>query len=109
MEEILANYQGVRPEPKPVVQLITPDKDDLVQYTAPVYPVLAKFALIEGTVECEITIEPGKGNVKDVHFISGHQLLQDSARKAIFLWQFDTNHPAAQTIRATLIYTLGCK
>ena len=59
----------------------------LVRRVEPVYPLLAKQARIEGTVQFAAVISPN-GRVEKLDLISGHPLLIPAAKDAIFQWQY---------------------
>src|SRR5437588_4503997 len=58
-----------------------------IQRVEPVYPPLAKAALVSGSVVVEVTIDEA-GNVMTARAISGHPLLKDAAVTAARGWKF---------------------
>jgi TonB family protein len=60
---------------------------NLIEKTTPAYPALAKEARVQGTVRFEATI--GKdGRVANLHLLSGHPLLIQSATEAVQQWVY---------------------
>ncbi len=59
----------------------------LVRRVAPEYPELARTGRISGTVRLHVII--GKdGRIKQMEVLSGHPLLQQAARDAVRLWEY---------------------
>lgn len=69
----------------------------LVKSQAPVYPVLAKRARIEGTVRLQAII--GKdGSVQKVEVLSGHAVLAQSAKEAVQQWRYKPTELNGETV-----------
>ncbi len=60
---------------------------NLISKVAPVYPVLAKQARIQGVVSLTATISK-EGAVQNLQVISGHPLLVPAALEAVKQWQY---------------------
>jgi periplasmic protein TonB len=58
---------------------------------APVYPLLAKNARIQGVVEIEAIIDE-HGNVVQAHVMDGPALLFEAALKAVSLWKYEPTY-----------------
>lgn len=59
----------------------------LVKNSAPVYPILAKRARIEGTVRLQVIVAKD-GTVQKVEVMSGHAVLAQSAVEAVQKWRY---------------------
>ena len=59
----------------------------LVRKVAPVYPPLARQALIQGTVMLKVVIDKS-GNVSDMQLVSGHPMLAPAAIEAVKQWKY---------------------
>ena len=109
LKDILTYYRGSVSEPKPIARLIVPSKAAFARYVDPGYPLLAKQARIEGTVELDLSLDAMTGKVRDVRVVTGHPLLTDNAMMAAKQWQFDTDADGfAEVFNARLDYTLDC-
>jgi protein TonB len=81
-----------------------------VAYVAPVYPPLALAARVQGTVILQAVIDE-KGNVRELHVLRGHPLLDDAAMQAVAKWQFTptllngTTVPVVMTVTVTFALT----
>ena len=85
------------PEPKELLKAVakkTPMRvggsvaeANLIRRVQPVYPVLARTARVQGTVEFTALISR-EGRIKNLQLISGHPLLVNAAREAILQWQY---------------------
>lgn len=60
---------------------------NLIYKVTPVYPALAKQARIQGVVRFTVNIG-NDGTMQDVQLISGHPLLVESARTAVWQWRY---------------------
>ncbi len=69
----------------------------LVHKVAPVYPLLAKQAGIQGTVRVQLILDK-EGVVKEVSVLSGHPLLVQAALDAVRQWRY----------QPTLLCARGC-
>ena len=69
----------------------------LVKSQAPVYPVLAKRARIEGTVRLQAIIAKD-GSVQKVEVLSGHAVLAQSAVEAVQQWRYKPTELNGQTV-----------
>lgn len=70
------------------------------------YPRLANYALVQGTVQVEITVTE-TGAVRGAKVIRGHPLLADAALKSVHKWTFrKAEHPnnSTDTNSTTLTY-----
>jgi periplasmic protein TonB len=79
----------------PTVRVTTPERvvvsqlalGRLIRQVQPVYPSLAKQAGVEGAVVLRALIATD-GGVVNVQVLSGHVLLQESARRAVEQWRY---------------------
>jgi periplasmic protein TonB len=107
------------PTPTPVVKpAATPAQDAVVRLTSmltqgrvlrrvqPPYPVIAKQARIEGSVQVQIDISED-GAVTNVALLSGHPLLRDAALRAAKQWQFIPTELNGQRVRAIGMITFN--
>jgi periplasmic protein TonB len=70
-------------KPKGPIRITSGMKEPATLYQPPVvYPPVARMAHIEGTVLVEAIIDE-RGNVTQVHYVSGPPMLADSAMKAV--------------------------
>jgi TonB family protein len=107
------------PEPPPGEPDIKPplviggrvEPAELIKQTIPVYPHLARTARVEGVVALEGTVNV-KGNIENLHVVSGHPLLIDAAVNAVKKWKYRpaklngqlTPCPVTIQVRFTLQY-----
>jgi periplasmic protein TonB len=107
------------PTPTPVVKpAATPAPDNVVRLTSkltqgrvlrrvqPPYPVIAKQAHIQGTVQVQIDISE-TGAVTNVTLLSGHPLLRDAALQAAKQWLFIPTELNGQRVRAIGLLTFN--
>jgi periplasmic protein TonB len=107
------------PPPTPVVKpAATPAQDTVVRLTSmltqgrvlrrvqPPYPVIAKQARIEGSVQVQIDISE-EGAVTNVTLLSGHPLLRDAALRAAKQWQFIPTELNGHRVRAIGMITFN--
>jgi periplasmic protein TonB len=107
------------PTPTPVVKpAATPTPEKVVRLTSmltqgrvlrrvqPPYPVIAKQARIEGSVQVQIDISED-GAVTNVTLLSGHPLLNDAALRAAKQWQFIPTELNGQRVRAIGMITFN--
>jgi TonB family protein len=107
------------PTPTPVVKPAAPPaKDAVVRLTSmltqgrvlrrvqPPYPVIAKQAGIEGSVQVQIDISED-GAVTNVTLLSGHPLLRDAALRAAKQWQFIPTELNGVRVRAIGMITFN--
>ena len=91
---------GESPRPTPPPPLVTRPKAsgpvrvggvvaeaNLIHRVQPIYPVLAKSARVQGTVEFTAVISK-EGRVENLQLVHGHPLLVNAARDAILQWQY---------------------
>ena len=108
------------PTPTPVVKpAATPAQNTVVRLTSmltqgrvlrrvqPPYPVIAKQARIEGSVQVQIDISED-GAVTNVTLLSGHPLLRDAALRAAKQWQFIPTELNGHRVRAIGMITFNC-
>lgn len=80
-----------------------------VTIEAPVYPVLANSAQIQGTVRLKVTLDKS-GTVTRADTVSGPSVLAIAALENIRHWRFSAPcegaHPIPQTIEFTYIFRL---
>ena len=97
-----------RPTPSPV-----PDKvrlpssvitSKIITKPAPVYPVLAKQARVQGTVTVEITIDE-QGRVVFAQATSGHPLLRPAAQQSAYQARFSPTTISGQHVKVSGIIT----
>lgn len=107
------------PPPTPVVKpAATPAPDTVVRLTSrltqgrvlrrvqPPYPVIARQARIQGSVQVQIDISE-YGAVTNVTLLSGHPLLRDAALQAAKQWQFIPTELNGQRVRAIGLLTFN--
>jgi len=107
------------PTPTPVVKpAATPAPDTVVRLTSrltqgrvlrrvqPPYPVIARQARIQGSVQVQIDISED-GAVTNVTLLSGHPLLRDAALQAAKQWQFIPTELNGQRVRAIGLLTFN--
>jgi peptidyl-prolyl cis-trans isomerase A (cyclophilin A) len=82
----------------------------LISKTPPVYPTEARQAGISGTVVLAATVGTD-GKVKELHVVSGPDLLQQAALDAVRTWRFRpyllNNQPVEVRTQINVIFTLG--
>lgn len=76
----------------------------VIQAAAPVYPFLATFARVSGTVVVEVRIGE-KGDVTAVRTIEGHELLRQAAENAARQWVFTPLENQADLRTGRLVFT----
>ena len=59
----------------------------LKNYDEPVYPSVAKFNFIQGSVRLQVLVSP-EGEVSEAHVINGHPILAASALRTVRHWRF---------------------
>jgi periplasmic protein TonB len=107
------------PTPTPVAKpAATPAPDKVVRLTSiltqgrvlrrvqPPYPVLAKQAHIQGSVQVQIEISD-EGAVTNVTLLSGHPLLREAALQAAKQWLFIPTELNGQRVRAIGLLTFN--
>ena len=94
----------VRPE-GPVVIGGKVAEPKLVYRAMPVYPLNAKQAGIAGDVVIKTTIDQ-KGNVVDMHVISGPLMLRQAALDALHRWKFEPSKLDGQPIAVQMQVTI---
>jgi protein TonB len=98
------------PPPAPVVISAGVATGRLIQSTPPSYPTIAKSARVGGTVELEATIST-LGTIKDLHVVSGPQMLRQSAVDAVRNWRYKpyllNNKPIEVQTTINVIFSLG--
>jgi protein TonB len=107
------------PTPTPVVKpAATPAPDNVVRLTSkltqgrvlrrvqPPYPVIARQAHIQGSVQVQIDISE-TGAVTNVTLLFGHPLLRDAAMQAAKQWQFIPTELNGLPVRAIGLLTFN--
>ena len=107
------------PTPTPVAKpAATPAPDNVVRLTSkltqgrvlrrvqPPYPVIAKQAHIQGSVQVQIDISE-TGLVTNVTLLSGHPLLREAAMQAAKQWQFIPTELNGLPVRAIGLLTFN--
>jgi TonB family protein len=107
------------PTPTPVVKPAAPPAQDAVvrltsmltqgrvlRRVQPPYPVIAKQAGIEGSVQVQIDISE-EGAVTNVTLLSGHPLLREAALRAAKQWQFIPTELNGHRVRAIGMITFN--
>jgi periplasmic protein TonB len=107
------------PTPTPVVKPAAPPAQDAVvrltsmltqgrvlRRVQPPYPVIAKQARIEGSVQVQIDISED-GAVTNVTLLSGHPLLREAALRAAKQWQFIPTELNGHRVRAIGMITFN--
>jgi TonB family protein len=109
LAKMLANYHGpVIPE-IPKSKLLHAETVHFLEYTAPPYPPLARTARISGVVSLELIADTKTGNIQDVHKLTGHPMLVDSASAAARRWRLDpAQENLMQPVRVDLSFSLEC-
>lgn len=79
-----------------------------IRQVPPVYPLLARSAQIEGTVEVRIIVDE-QGNVVAAEVLSGHPLLQQPAVDAARQWKFRPTLLNGRPIKVSGILTFTFK
>ncbi|MFZ0910108.1 MAG: TonB family protein [Candidatus Acidiferrales bacterium] len=77
----------------------------LIWSEAPVYPVLAKQANIQGDVKIDATIDPS-GHVAKMKIISGPMLLQQAAMTAVRQWKYAPSTLDGKPVSSQLVITV---
>ena len=82
----------------------------LISHVDPVYPVIAKSARIQGTVELAALIGPN-GHMKELKVISGHPLLRQAALDAVKEWVYSptllNGNPVSVSTTVDIIFSLS--
>jgi TonB family protein len=82
----------------------------LISHPDPVYPVIAKDARIQGTVELAALIGPD-GHMQQLTVISGHPLLRQAALDAVKQWVYSptllNNNPTSVSTTIDVTFTLS--
>lgn len=78
----------------------------VVHKVRPRYPPIARAAGVQGTVECEATIDQ-KGHVVDIRVVSGNRLLHDAAVSAMKQWRYRPGRLNGQPV--SVFFTLRVK
>jgi protein TonB len=82
----------------------------LIQKTPPVYPAIAKAAHVSGTVQIQATISKA-GSVKDMHVVSGPQMLRHAAVDAVQTWRYTpyklNNEPMEVQTTINVVFSLS--
>jgi periplasmic protein TonB len=60
----------------------------ILQQFDPLYPILARRALVQGDVVLSAIID-AQGNVTEMKLVSGHPLLIEAAMNALRIWKFE--------------------
>ncbi len=107
--ELLKDYSGpINNAPALTPQLMDAGSYQFARYIDPVYPVLAKSALLGGKVHLRLTITPSTGEVTGVGLISGHPILTQSAISAAKQWRFEPSSVTSESLNVVLDYSLRC-
>lgn len=79
----------------------------LVSAVFPVYPAIAKVSNTFGEIKMRVAIN-ANGDVTKTEILSGHKLLDDSARYAAMQWKFEklNNGTGARTVELIFRFTL---
>ncbi len=72
---------------------------------APVYPVLARQAKVEGEVLIDAVIDTA-GNVVEMRAVSGHPLLIPAAMEALRQWKYEPTYLNEQPVPVQLVVTI---
>jgi hypothetical protein len=79
-----------------------------LKYVPAKYSPIWVLARIQGKVDLDLTIDKHTGNVTDVAFIDGSQLLAARAEDAVKQWQFDPHQVVRNPVRVTFDFTVKC-
>lgn len=99
--------ESLEPPALPSVELINSDLETPGRQVLPIYPPIAKAALVEGIVETTFDVSPS-GNTSNVQRVSGPKLMEKATTDAILQWTF----PPSSEIRhehAKIAFRLNCK
>ena len=77
----------------------------LLYRALPIYPVTAKQAGIQGEVVIKTTIDQ-KGNVVDMHVVSGPLMLRQAALDALRRWRYEPSKLDGQAISVQMLVTI---
>ncbi len=99
--------------PRPTVSNPTPvvasggdvKQPHLIWSEAPVYPILAKQANIQGDVKIDATID-ASGRVAKMNIISGPMLLQQAAMTAVRRWKYAPSTLDGKPVSSQLVITV---
>lgn len=93
----------------PIVQQTSVEALRILRQVDPIYPTLARFAHVQGTVVLAMTIDE-RGHPTEVQVLEGHSALRDEAVRAARLWRFEPasqdGRPVAASFHLTLKFTL---
>jgi TonB family protein len=82
----------------------------VIQKTVPIYPAAAKMAHIGGTVVLQATIAKD-GRIRDLHAVSGPDLLRQAAVDAVKNWRYRpyllNNQPVEVETTVNVVFNLG--
>ncbi len=94
---ILGGAAGVPPPPPPPPRATSTNgairvggtvaEANLIKRVQPEYPVAAKSARVQGTVEFQAVIDK-TGHVRQVQLVRGHPMLVETARNAVLQWEY---------------------
>jgi hypothetical protein len=102
----LSGYKTPTNQAPLLVELVNASSLGLMKYEAPQYPMIAMMAHVFGDVRLRIVPDEQTGAVKEVQFISGNQLLRNSAINAAKQWRFFPGRQFA-SVEAVLRFS-GC-
>jgi outer membrane biosynthesis protein TonB len=89
------------------VELIDSGLETSGDRVLPLYPPLAKAALVEGIVETTFDVTPS-GNTVNVQTVSGPKLMEKAMTDAILQWTFPPSAKIRHE-RAKIAFRLNCK
>lgn len=73
----------------------------LFSRVSPVYPALARRARIQGVVNFEVKVDRD-GRVRSARYLSGSEVLAESARSAIMQWQYRAATSSGKPVEAAI-------
>ncbi len=94
----------IRPE-GPIVKGGVVAEPKLIYRALPVYPLNAKQAGIQGEVVIKTSIDQ-KGNVVDMHVVSGPLMLRQAALDALRRWRYEPSKLDGQPISVQMLVTI---
>jgi protein TonB len=113
---ITGGFENAPPPPPPVATPRAPVRvggeitaPRLLHRVAPVYPLLAQQAFVQGVVVLEATVDRG-GRVDDIRVLRSHSLLDDAAIAAVREWVYEplmlNGQPQPFVLTVTLSFSL---
>ena len=111
LSEPVPDLKPPKPPDKPKVVQVASELQEskLIHRVTPVYPELAVKARVSGTVVLAAVINE-EGSVTDLRVLSGHPLLNESAREAVSQWKYSptvlNGEPVSVSALVTVVFRL---